>query len=552
MSVTTLRGRRVALYARHSTLAQYRSVPAQLERCREVADKEGATVVAEYADRAKSGAVLATRAEAQAMLIDAETGLFEAVLMEDLSRASRDQADVATMHKILVFHGVPLFSVTEGEINELHIALKGAMNALYLTDLSDKTRRGQRAAVAAGRAPGGRAYGYEVVRRLRRDGTVTKGERRINPAEAKIVRRIFREAAAGKAFRAIAADLNQDGIPSPRGVAWSHCTLRGSLKKGSGLLRNPVYTGQPVYGRVHCARHPITGQRVSRPQPESEWLVNEQPRLQIIDQELFEAVQERLAAPRNRGGRPGRRDGARAAAPHPRYLTSGRTWCASCGARLINSHAGYLSCSTWRKSGSCSQRWNFRRDQVVAATLAHLATPAVAHQIRQSVPAFARRLERRHAAALGKLDDITTVLGKLTEQLTTIHDTSPAGVTSIRTSPTIASQRHSDASRPLIDCEQAAANLISEITTTRQTYTDRPAGVSHEALATAASDRVALLARKIAQAQGGPADEDLLAGVLDSIRVVWAGPGRKRLRVRVSINPAAAYSMAVAALADGD
>ena len=49
--------------------------------------------------------------------------------------------------------------LSEGEINELHVGLKGTMNALFLKDLAQKTRRGQRGRVEAGKIPGGNSYG---------------------------------------------------------------------------------------------------------------------------------------------------------------------------------------------------------------------------------------------------------------------------------------------------------------------------------------------------------------------------------------------------------
>jgi DNA invertase Pin-like site-specific DNA recombinase len=50
---------------------------------------------------------------------------------------------------------VKLVTVSEGEVGDLHIGLKGAMNALYLKDLADKTRRGLEGRVRAGRSGGG-------------------------------------------------------------------------------------------------------------------------------------------------------------------------------------------------------------------------------------------------------------------------------------------------------------------------------------------------------------------------------------------------------------
>ncbi|MGH7038376.1 MAG: hypothetical protein ACREE1_09605 [Stellaceae bacterium] len=62
-----------------------------------------------------------------------------------------------------------LLTVAEGEVGPLHISLKGTMNALFLRDLADQIRRGQSGRAAEGLVPGGRSYGYEVVR-ARREG----------------------------------------------------------------------------------------------------------------------------------------------------------------------------------------------------------------------------------------------------------------------------------------------------------------------------------------------------------------------------------------------
>ena len=65
--------------------------------------------------------------------------------------------------------------MSEGAINELHVGLKGTMNALFLKDLAVKTRRGQRGRVEAGKIPGGNSYGYKIVRRLLDYGFVSTG-----------------------------------------------------------------------------------------------------------------------------------------------------------------------------------------------------------------------------------------------------------------------------------------------------------------------------------------------------------------------------------------
>ncbi|WP_309574430.1 recombinase family protein [Rhizobium rhizogenes] len=80
-----------------------------------------------------------------------------------MDRLSRDQEDIAGLSKRMFYSNVKMFTFSEGEVSHLHVGLKGTMNALLLKDLADKTRRGQRGRVEAGKSGGGNAYGYNVV-----------------------------------------------------------------------------------------------------------------------------------------------------------------------------------------------------------------------------------------------------------------------------------------------------------------------------------------------------------------------------------------------------
>ena len=119
------------------------------------------------------------------------------MVAEALDRLSRDQADVATLFKRLKFAGIRIVTLADGEVTELHVGLKGTMNALFLQDLAQKTHRGQRGRIEAGKSAGGLCYGYDVVRRLDERGEPIRGDRAINPAEAATVNRIFSMFAAG-------------------------------------------------------------------------------------------------------------------------------------------------------------------------------------------------------------------------------------------------------------------------------------------------------------------------------------------------------------------
>ena len=53
-----------------------------------------------------------------------------------------------------------IVTLAEGDITHLHVGLKGTMNALFLKDLAEKTHRGLRGRVEAGKSGGGLCYGY--------------------------------------------------------------------------------------------------------------------------------------------------------------------------------------------------------------------------------------------------------------------------------------------------------------------------------------------------------------------------------------------------------
>ncbi|EQB07429.1 recombinase family protein, partial [Novosphingobium lindaniclasticum] len=142
---------RTALYARYSTDRQNpSSIEDQLRICREQATREGWRVIASYKDAAISGSSVTLRPGIQQLLEDARTGKFDLLLAEALDRISRDQADIATLYKHLQFAGITIVTLAEGEISELHVGLKGTMNALFLKDLAKKTHRGLRGRVEKG------------------------------------------------------------------------------------------------------------------------------------------------------------------------------------------------------------------------------------------------------------------------------------------------------------------------------------------------------------------------------------------------------------------
>jgi site-specific DNA recombinase len=364
---------RVAIYARYSSDHQRdASIADQLRVCRLRVESQGWDVVEEYADHAISGASL-LRPGIQALMMDAARGRFDIVFAEAMDRLSRDQEDIAGLFKRMNHAGVKIITLSEGEVSHLHVGLKGTMNALFLKDLADKTRRGLRGRVELGKSGGGNSYGYDVVHQFGPDGTAVRGDRKINQVEAEIVRRVLRDYAAGKSAKKIARDLNQENIPGPSGGAWGFSTILGNPRRGTGLLNNELYVGRIVWNRLRYLKDPVTGKRQSRLNDPTEWVIQEVPDLRIVDDALWQRAKQRQEVTKHvmksagDGSEPAFRDFKR-----PKYLLSGLTRCGCCGGGYSMISTNLLGCSTARNKGTCKNRANIRRDELEKRVLGAL------------------------------------------------------------------------------------------------------------------------------------------------------------------------------------
>jgi len=424
---------RCALYARYSSDQQRAaSIEDQFRVCRERAEREGWKVVGTYKDSAISGDSVILRPGVQALLEDARRGAFEIVVAEALDRVSRDQADVAILYKHLRFAGVPVVTLAEGEINELHVGLKGTMNALFLKDLAAKTHRGLRGRVEAGKSGGGICYGYDVVKLHDAAGERIRGEREIDETEAEIVRRIFREFAQGTSPRAIARRLNEDGIPGPKGKLWTDSVLRGHAKRGTGLLNNELYIGRLVWNRQRFLKNPETGKRVARLNPPEEWIVAEVPELRILDDALWQAAKARqgeisekyaTAIAATRAAQANRLNSTH----RPRYLLSGLLECGVCGGSYSKRGQDRYGCSNHVMSGSCSNSRTIRRDEIEERVMAglreKLMEPEAAAEAMKAYAEETNRLNReRRASGATDRKELADIEKKIATMLDVIED----------------------------------------------------------------------------------------------------------------------------------
>jgi len=395
---------KAAIYARFSSeLSNEKSAEDQARVCRELAERNGWEVTEVYSDLAISGTTN-RRPGLNALLADAEHGMFDVVVAEALDRIARHQADIATIYQRLEFAGVKIFTISESEVSELHIGLMGTMNALYVKELKNKIRRGQKGAVSRGRVSGGKCYGYDAAPVLRDDGTVDRGYRAVNEAEAAVVRRIFAEYASGVAPREIAHRLNAEGIPAARGGEWKASSIVGSRARQIGVLHNPIYVGRFLWNRVTMVQDPESRRRVSRVNAPADTLEQDMPHLRIVDEAIWAKVQAHLDQ--------------RSAAPvverrRAKHLFSGLVRCARCGASYTVINRDRWGCSRHREAGSCA---NSRRiatsvleERVLSGLKRQLLSPEA---ISLVVKTYHEERARIHAQQLGRREDVERSLAK--------------------------------------------------------------------------------------------------------------------------------------------
>ena len=325
---------RCAIYARFSSDRQKPcSIDDQVRQCRKYAAAQGWRIAEAhmYADRAVSGTSQAGRdgfhALAEAAL--GQPAPFDCILVDDTSRIGRDQADALQFYKRLSFAGIRLVAISQGvdsasEQADLVLGIHGIIDATYSKELAKKTHRGMEGALLRGRPCGGRCFGYRTARGGENGEELATV---VHEGEAAVVRRIFRESAAGRGFRPIARDLNREGVASPqpyrgqRHASWAATAVRQ-------ILLNERYTGALVWNKTRKVRHPETGRKIQRPRPANEWQRMERPELRIVEQEVFERAQRGIA--KRAAARHGELGGRRA-----NHLLSGLLECAECGSKLV-------------------------------------------------------------------------------------------------------------------------------------------------------------------------------------------------------------------------
>ena len=172
--------------------------------------------------------------------------------------------------------------------------------------------------------------------------------------------------------KAIAKRLNSEKVPGPNGGLWAPSTINGHATRGTGVLNNELYVGRLVWNRLRYVKDPDTGKRVSRLNPESEWVVQEVPALRIVDQETWDKVKARQHTLAYVPPAPG--ENTLNERRRPKHLFTGLVKCGRCGGGFSMISKDLLGCSTARNKGTCDNRLNIRRDALEASVLGGLRT----------------------------------------------------------------------------------------------------------------------------------------------------------------------------------
>jgi site-specific DNA recombinase len=235
---------RVVTYARVSTTEQAlegTSLDFQASQLTGYCQLQTWTVVNSYVDGGYSGKN-ADRPGLQRLLTDAKLGLFDKMVVFKLDRLARNLSLLLEIEKTLKEHGITLISMKESvdtstPTGKMAFSLFGVVSEWARANIIERTRNGRLQRYKEGCWGGGKSpYGY----------TYDKATRKlvINEGEARVVRRMYNEYAAGKSLFAISQGLNQDHIP-PRAKR-SQGLWQTAVRQ---VLLNPVYRGTEVVNR---------------------------------------------------------------------------------------------------------------------------------------------------------------------------------------------------------------------------------------------------------------------------------------------------------------
>ncbi len=271
---------KIAVYCRVSTDKedQRNSLEAQKEFFFAYVKRTGHTLVKLYADEGISGTKIKNRREFLHMMEDAQKGLFELVVVKDISRFARNTVDLLQNIRRLKAMGIETQFLTANMTSvgdsEFALTIFGALAQEESGNMSKRVKFGKRINAKKGRVPN-LVYGYDK----------TAGDYfhlAINRQEAEVVKQIYQwYTDEGYGAFKIARMLNEKGYKTKRNCSWSQ---KGICR----ILTNALYTGTIINGKEEVSDF-LTGKRQKK--KEAEWMVVDNPKLQIIEKETYQLAQ---------------------------------------------------------------------------------------------------------------------------------------------------------------------------------------------------------------------------------------------------------------------
>lgn len=238
---------RAALYTRISRdpTNQGLGVDRQYEDGQLTAARHGWQVVGEYRDNDRSASNGKPRPEFEKMIRDFQAGQFEAVIVWNADRLTRDVIEGEKIIELAERRGLRLASVA-GETDlatadgRTMFRIKVAMSKAETERSSERIKRQRDQAAREGRPHGMVAYGYRREDVKDDKGRVLYARDVIDEAEADVIREVARRLLAGESLRSVTRAMNDQGSTSPRGIPWSSTTLRQVMlrDRNAGLRRH--------------------------------------------------------------------------------------------------------------------------------------------------------------------------------------------------------------------------------------------------------------------------------------------------------------------------
>ena len=278
---------KIAAYCRVSTDKdeQIDSLNHQKEFFVQYATRNAHELFRVYADEGISGTSLKKRGEFMRLLKDAEKGLFQMVVVKDISRFARNTVDALQSIRKLKAMGINTVFLTANMDSmgdsEFVLTLFSAMAQEESNNLSKRVKWGKRINAEKGRVPQ-RVFGYDRVDNF----TLA-----INSEEARIVRKIFSlYIDRGLGCRTISIRLNRDGDRTKFGSDWN---ARGVRR----VLVNPIYCGTLINHKYEVEDF-LTGKQVRI--PEDERFFHHRPDWAIVPPETFQRAQQVMESRRKK------------------------------------------------------------------------------------------------------------------------------------------------------------------------------------------------------------------------------------------------------------